>query len=127
GAALVGLACGDVHADAIVLERSLDGGDPDGSGGWGGSGGSVSGDAGPAPDAAGDHLPLCAPCDRGRECGGSDDACLINPNGEQFCGRDCFSEDGCPNGFECRLISGNDAPVQCVPLSESCLDLGPTA
>ena len=122
--ALLGPACGDVHADAIVLERSLDAGSG-GADGSSGSGGLVP-DAG-SPDATSGSLPLCAPCNRGRDCGGSDDACLINPDGEQFCGRDCFSEDGCPAGFECRLISGNDAPVQCVPLSESCLDLGSTA
>lgn len=110
-------ACGDRVGEPIVWATALDGagGSSAGEAGASGSGATPGGSGGQdVVDPGG----LCAPCESGRQCGDMNDYCL-EQNHDQFCGRDCEEDGGCPLGYSCVLIAGRDES-QCIPASESC-------
>ena len=74
---------------------------------------------------------LCRECDADIDCGGLDDLCLPQADGD-FCGRDCSADDAeCPAGFLCQAFErprGGERTTyrQCAPelgVCGGCVDL----
>ena len=128
-------ACGEVRADAVVLGSPTD--SPTGSAagsatglggatnvdtstaGEGGTGNPSSDEPGnlDAPSIAGD---VCSPCTRSSECGGEQDYCLeFRGSDGRFCGKHCYSDRDCPDGYDCVTLRNEDEE-QCVPKDRSC-------
>jgi hypothetical protein len=114
------LGCGERSGDPIVLLPSdqNDAGAPNtGSAGAGGvplddqapSRGGDDDDGVQEPGAIG----LCGDCRSSDQCGDANDACLRHED-EQFCGRDCDDQRGCPDGYACVELD-NSQLWQCVP------------
>src|SRR5688500_370531 len=72
---------------------------------------------GPPPDAG--ATPFGEPCSRHADCG--DGWCVETAGGGGVCSRECT--DGCPDGWDCRLVSiPGDNIMLCVPaLASLCL------
>lgn len=68
---------------------------------------------------------LCAPCDpyNPNACASEHGArCLVDKNGEAFCGLSCLSSDDCYAGYYCATVrQGGSTLKQCVPEIRSCL------
>jgi len=110
---LLGPACGDRAGDPVVALGPISeppSGHPD-SGSPGAAG------AGPSLDPGG----LCAGCDSSDDCG-EGDLCLHPPNGAAgetwFCGRHCFDDHDCPDGYHCMDVDHSDR--QCIPENTDC-------
>jgi hypothetical protein len=47
--------------------------------------------------------------------------CILTNNHETFCGKDCESNDDCPQDHTCKELRIDRRPVkQCIPMDESC-------
>jgi hypothetical protein len=130
---VVALACGERAGDPIVLldaNADADGGSADsGMGGTGGTGQGADtarggGSAGAGSVSGGSAAPLgvgptglCGACQASDECGDANDACIRHDD-QRFCGRDCYDERDCPDGYACVELS-NSQLHQCVPI-EGC-------
>jgi len=57
---------------------------------------------------------ICAACSSSAQCGGSNDFCLMYPDGNGYCGRSCASSADCDGG-DCVSVSGTQ---QCVRFDE---------
>lgn len=116
------LACGERAGDAVVALPAAGAPAGGGSGGNGTSSPAFEDDAGgaagsPAEASTSGPAGLCAPCSRSRECGDSDDLCILH-GVERFCGRDCQGQSDCPDGYSCVALS-NSPLLQCAP-DETC-------
>lgn len=139
GTALLGSACGEVRADAVVagtlLDPSTGGSSPrpneDPAGGAAGAGSQpTTSEPEPEPEPDPDPDPveppaiageLCSPCERSEECGGSGDYCLVYRGVVQYyCGRHCDAEAICPEGYECIPLQNAPEIEQCIPISRTC-------
>lgn len=125
--------CGERAADPIVAsgagtspagQGGLAGGGSGERGGSGGGGASSGGSDQPADggdEAGGGEGPtpsdgpigLCGPCASSDVCGDANDACIRHQE-QNFCGRDCDDQRGCPDGYTCVELA-NSQLFQCVP------------
>lgn len=63
---------------------------------------------------------LCSPCTASSQCGDDEDLCITFRDSEDyFCGRRCYKDRDCPDGYECVRVRGIDSR-QCAPHSRTC-------
>jgi len=61
--------------------------------------------AGSCVAATGDGS-VCASCSSGADCTGTNNFCLMYPDGSAYCGKDCASSADCPSGSVCADLGG---------------------
>lgn len=124
GALTVPLGCGERSGDPVVLLPTVpgqgeagqgDAGQPAMPGTAGAAATSPQGDAGAPPVNVDDPSPigLCGGCNSSDQCGDANDACIRHLD-QNFCGRDCDDQRGCPSGYSCVQLE-NSQLWQCVP------------
>lgn len=120
GALAAPLACGERSGDPVVrLPTPADAGQAGTvsviPGAAGASPTQPSGDGGEPPVPVDDPGPtgLCGGCNSSDECGDANDACIRHLD-QNFCGRDCDDQRGCPNDYSCVELD-NSQLWQCVP------------
>jgi len=114
----VPLGCGERSGDPVVRlpPGPGDAGQPATPGTAGASATAPQGDDGGASPNGGDDpgpTGLCGGCSSSDECGDANDACIRHLD-QNFCGRDCDDQRGCPNGYSCVELE-NSQLWQCVP------------
>lgn len=127
-------ACDEIRIDALTeTEAEVSSGgtlplhpveQPDG-----GQGGSLSDDQEeqrdqePDPDMLDEPAvagELCSPCTKSSQCGGNEDLCITFRDSEDYhCGRRCYRDRDCPEGYECVRVRGVDSR-QCASRSRTC-------
>ncbi len=69
-------------------------------------------------------LQMCETCDDGTQCAEAGAVCsLLEETNEQVCTRPCYTTNDCPGGFECLQYAQPGIPKQCVPITNSCLNV----
>jgi hypothetical protein len=109
------LGCGERAGDPVV--RLPTGPGDAGETSTGGAASAQPGSGGTPADGTGSStggpIGLCGDCTSSDECGDANDACLRYEN-QNFCGRDCDDQHGCPDGYACVELA-NSQLWQCVP------------